>query len=196
MNKILLLKSSILGQHSKSGQLADHFAEQARNKGDTVTVRDLATDPIPVLDSELVAALRHSGKELTDRQQQALALSDRLIDEIKAHDTVVLTAPMYNFSIPTQLKNYFDFIARAGLTFSYTSAGPVGLLENKRAIVISSRGGIHQDTPVDLLTPYVKLFLGFIGIKDVTMVMAEGMALSGDVSETAFEAAKKQLNHL
>ncbi len=86
---------------------------------------------------------------LTPRQQDALALSDELIAELKAHDVIVIAAPMYNFNIPTQLKNYFDLIARAGITFRYTEKGPEGLVTGKRAVVLSSRGGIHKDTPTD-----------------------------------------------
>ncbi|MDI6935948.1 FMN-dependent NADH-azoreductase, partial [Serratia sp. Se-PFBMAAmG] len=182
MSKVLVLKSSILAGYSQSNQLADFYAEEARAKGNEVTVRDLAAQPIPVLDGELVGALRPSDAPLSPRQQEALALSDELIAELQAHDTVVIAAPMYNFNIPTQLKNYFDLIARAGVTFRYTEAGPEGLVTGKRAVILSSRGGIHKDTPTDLLTPYVKLFLGFIGITDVNFVFAEGIAYGPEVA--------------
>ncbi len=171
MSKVLVLKSSILAGYSQSSQLADFYIEQAKAQGKEVTVRDLAANPIPVLDGELVGAMRPSDTPLSPRQQEALDLSDELIAELQAHDEVVIAAPMYNFNIPTQLKNYFDLIARAGVTFRYTEAGPEGLVKGKTAVVISSRGGIHKDTPTDLLTPYVKLFLGFIGITDVEFVL-------------------------
>jgi FMN-dependent NADH-azoreductase len=103
---------------------------------------------------------------------------------------------MYNFNIPTQLKNYFDLVARAGVTFRYTEAGPEGLITGKRAIIISSRGGIHKDTPSDLLTPYLKLFLGFLGIADVEFVFAEGIAYGPEVAAKATDDAKKSLEHL
>ncbi|UQY42467.1 FMN-dependent NADH-azoreductase [Erwinia sp. PK3-005] len=196
MSKVLVLKSSILAGYSQSGQLADFYAAQASEKGDRVTVRDLAANPIPVLDGELVGALRPSDAELTPRQQEALALSDELIAELNAHDVIVIAAPMYNFNIPTQLKNYFDLIARAGVTFRYTEAGPEGLVKGKRAIVISSRGGIHKDTPSDLLTPYVQLFLGFIGITDVNFVFAEGIAYGPEVATKATAEAKDALQQL
>lgn len=126
MSKVLVLKSSILATSSQSNQLADFFVEQwqAAHAGDQITVRDLAAQPIPVLDGELVGALRPSGTALTPRQQEALALSDELIAELQANDVIVIAAPMYNFNIPTQLKNYFDMIARAGVTFRYTEKGP------------------------------------------------------------------------
>ncbi|MEZ3500412.1 FMN-dependent NADH-azoreductase [Pantoea sp. KPR_PJ] len=196
MSKVLVLKSSILAGYSQSGQLADFYVEEAKAKGDQVTVRDLAADPIPVLDGELVGALRPSDAPLSPRQQEALDLSNALIEELQAHDVVVIAAPMYNFNIPTQLKNYFDLVARAGVTFRYTEAGPEGLVKGKRAVILSSRGGIHKDTPSDLLTPYVKLFLGFIGITDVNFVFAEGIAYGPEVATKATDDAKNAIKQI
>ncbi|SUB16672.1 FMN-dependent NADH-azoreductase [Pantoea agglomerans] len=140
--------------------------------------------------------MRPSDTPLSPRQQEALDLSDELIAELQAHDEVVIAAPMYNFNIPTQLKNYFDLIARAGVTFRYTEAGPEGLVKGKTAVVISSRGGIHKDTPTDLLTPYVKLFLGFIGITDVEFVFAEGIAYGPEVASKATAEAKDAIKQI
>ncbi|SFN31556.1 FMN-dependent NADH-azoreductase [Candidatus Pantoea varia] len=196
MSKVLVLKSSILAGYSQSSQLADFYVEQAKAQGKEVTVRDLAANPVPVLDGELVGAMRPSDTPLSPRQQEALDLSDELIAELQAHDEVVIAAPMYNFNIPTQLKNYFDLIARAGVTFRYTEAGPEGLVKGKTAVVISSRGGIHKDTPTDLLTPYVKLFLGFIGITDVEFVFAEGIAYGPEVASKATAEAKDAIKQI
>ena len=196
MSKVLVLKSSILAGYSQSSQLADFYVEEAKAKGDQVTVRDLAADPIPVLDGELVGALRPSDAPLSPRQQEALDLSNALIDELQAHDVIVIAAPMYNFNIPTQLKNYFDLVARAGVTFRYTEAGPEGLVKGKRAVILSRRGGIHKDTPSDLLTPYVKLFLGFIGITDVEFVFAEGIAYGPEVATKATDDAKNAIKQI
>ncbi|MCL9667803.1 FMN-dependent NADH-azoreductase [Rosenbergiella epipactidis] len=196
MSKVLVLKSSILADYSQSSLLADYYAENAIAKGDTVTVRDLAANPIPVLDGELVGALRPSDAALTERQQQALALSNELIAELQTHDVIVLAAPMYNFNISTQLKTYFDLIARAGVTFRYTETGPEGLVTGKKAIVLSTRGGIHKDTPTDLVTPYLALFLGFIGITDVQTILAEGIAYGPDVATKAIEQAKAEITQI
>lgn len=192
MSNVLVLKSSILADYSQSAQLSDYFIEQwqAKHPQDNITVRDLALNPIPVLDGELVGALRPSEAPLTPRQQEALALSDELIAELQANDVIVINAPMYNFNIPTQLKNYFDLIARAGVTFRYTETGPEGLVTGKRAIVLTSRGGIHKDTPSDLLTPYLSLFLGFIGITDVEYIFAEGFGYGPEVASKAQQDAK------
>ncbi|MTD39628.1 FMN-dependent NADH-azoreductase [Erwinia sp. CPCC 100877] len=198
MSKVLVLKSSILAGYSQSSQISDYFIEQWREKhsADEVTVRDLAANPIPVLDGELVGAMRPGDAPLTLRQQEAMALSDTLIAELKAHDIIVFNAPMYNFNIPTQLKNYFDLIARAGVTFRYTENGPEGLVTGKRAIVISSRGGVHKDGPSDLLTPYMKLFLGFIGITDVNFIFAEGVAMGPEIATKAQSDAKAAVDSI
>ena len=198
MSKVLVLKSSILANFSQSNQLADYLVAQyqAANSGSTVTVRDLAADPIPVLDGELVGALRPSDAPLSPRQEEALALSNTLIDELQAHDVIVIAAPMYNFNIPTQLKTYFDLVARAGVTFKYTEKGPEGLVKGKRVIVLTSRGGIHKDTPTDLVAPYLSLFLGFIGITDVNFVFAEGIAYGPEVATKAQTDAKAAIDSL
>ena len=198
MSKALVLKSSILAGYSQSNQLADHFIAEWKSAhgSDDIIVRDLAANPIPVLDGELVGALRPSDAPLTPRQQEALDLSNELIAEIQAADTVVITAPMYNFNIPTQLKNYFDLVARAGVTFRYSENGPEGLITGKKVVVISSRGGIHKDTPSDLLTPYLKLFLGFLGMNDVEFVFAEGIAYGPEVATKAANDAKDALTQI
>ncbi|ARU94082.1 FMN-dependent NADH-azoreductase [Tatumella citrea] len=196
MSKVLILKSSILAGYSQSGQLADFYAAQATAKGDTVTVRDLADQAIPVLDGELVGGLRPSEAPLSQRQKDVAALSDELINELQAHDVIVITAPMYNFNIPTQLKTYFDLVARAGVTFRYTESGPEGLIKGKRVVVISSRGGVHKDTPADLLTPYLKLFLGFLGMTDVNFVFAEGYGYGPEVAAKATTDAKSAIESI
>ena len=198
MSKVLVLKSSILANYSQSNVLADYFVEQWRQQhnDDQTQVRDLAADPIPVLDGELVGALRPSDAPLTPRQQDALDLSNTLIEELKASDVIVIAAPMYNFNISTQLKNYFDLVARAGVTFRYTEAGPEGLLKGKKVYVLTSRGGIHKDTDTDLVTPYLRVFLGFIGLTDVEFVFEEGIAYGPDMATKAQQDAKALISQL
>lgn len=198
MSKVLVLKSSILANYSQSNVLADYFVDQWRQQhsDDQIQVRDLAADPIPVLDGELVGALRPSDAPLTPRQQDALDLSNTLIEELKASDVIVIAAPMYNFNISTQLKNYFDLVARAGVTFRYTEAGPEGLLKGKKVYVLTSRGGIHKDTDTDLVTPYLRVFLGFIGLTDVEFVFEEGIAYGPDMATKAQQDAKALISQL
>lgn len=192
MSRILVLKSSILGDYSQSGKLVDFFVQQwhEAHPNDSFTVRDLANPTLPELDGEVIGGFSAGDKPLTPHQQKTLALSDELIAELKSHDTIIISAPMYNFNIPTQLKIYFDLVARAGQTFRYTSEGSEGLVTGKKAIVISSRGGIHADTPTDLITPYLKLFLAFIGITDVEFVLAEGFAYGPEAAEKAAQESR------
>lgn len=197
MSKVLVLKSSILAGYSQSNQLSDYFVEQWREKhsADEITVRDLAANPIPVLDGELVGALRPSDAPLTPRQQEALALSDELIAELKAHDVIVIAAPMYNFNISTQLKNYFDLVARAGVTFRYTENGPEGLVTGKSHRYYQPRWDPQRWTngPGDAVSVR---FLGFIGITDVKFVFAEGIAYGPEMAAKAQSDAKAAIDSI
>ncbi|EMT6574467.1 TPA: FMN-dependent NADH-azoreductase [Providencia rettgeri] len=195
MSKVLLLKSSILADYSQSNKMADYFIQQWQEKhsADTVTVRDLVKEPIPAIDGEILAAFGPSDTK-TEQQQAHLDLSNTLIDEIKAHDVIVIAAPMYNFTISSHLKHYFDFIARSGHTFKYTEQGSVGLLKDKRAYVLTSRGGIYKGTPTDTMVPYLTLFLDFIGITDVEFVFAEGTSLGQESVERAHQQAQSHIN--
>jgi FMN-dependent NADH-azoreductase len=147
MSKVLVLNSSALGGASVSNQLAqDALVElRARDPGLIVTVRDLGANPIPHLNSDSATALRGAAPA-NEAQATAQELSDTLIAELKAADAIVIGAPMYNFGIPSTLKAWFDYVLRAGVTFRYTEAGPVGLLEGKRAIIIESRGGYYRES--------------------------------------------------
>ncbi|STF31775.1 FMN-dependent NADH-azoreductase [Escherichia coli] len=198
MSKVLVLKSSILAGYSQSNQLSDYFVNNGA-KSTPLMKSPFATwlqIRFRYWDGELVGALRPSDAPLTPRQQEALALSDELIAELKAHDVIVIAAPMYNFNISTQLKNYFDLVARAGVTFRYTENGPEGLVTGKKAIVITSRGGIHKDGPTDLVTPYLSTFLGFIGITDVKFVFAEGIAYGPEMAAKAQSDAKAAIDSI
>ena len=129
-------------------------------------------------------------------QQAIVAYSDRLIDELKRADVVVLGLPMYNFGIPSQLKAYFDHIARAGVTFRYTDKGAVGFLTGKQVYVFAARGGLYAGTPGDTQTPYVRDFLGFLGMRDVEFVYAEGLAISPAGKEQSIAKAHGDMDRL
>lgn len=194
MQKVLVLKSSILADYSHTNKMADYFIGQWRKNhaDDAITVRDLSADPVPVLDNEIVSGMHGSaGGTLTQRQESANALQTELIDELFAHDVIVFTAPMYNFTIPTQLKTYLDFIATAGKTFRYTEKGAEGLVTGKRAIVLTARGGFHRDQTSDLIVPFMTQFLGFIGISDIEFIYAEGVSMGEDFAEKAQQNARQ-----
>lgn len=195
MANVLVLKSSILGDYSQSAKLVDHLQQHWQDQGAQVTVRDLVETPLPVLDGEIAMALR-GGDDLSQKQQQALSLSDELVAELKAHDTIVIAAPMYNFNIPTQLKNWIDLIARAGITFTYTETGPKGLVEGKRAVLVTTRGGVHKDGVTDHVVPYLKTVLGFIGIDNVDTVYAEALNMGPEATEQGINSAKQTIDQL
>ncbi|EGQ8511611.1 FMN-dependent NADH-azoreductase [Vibrio parahaemolyticus] len=190
MSRVLALKSSILGDYSQSNKLIEDFIKNVDQ--DKLTVRDLAANPLPVLDFAVATALRAT-EDLSQEQQAVVDLSDTLIEEVKAADTLVIAAPMYNFTIPTQLKNWIDLIARAGVTFKYTENGVQGLIEGKKAIVVTTRGGIHKDSPTDNVTPYLRTVLGFVGITDVEFVYAEALNMGEDAASKGISEAQRQL---
>ncbi|MBM4918126.1 FMN-dependent NADH-azoreductase [Vibrio parahaemolyticus] len=190
MSRVLALKSSILGDYSQSNKLVEDFIKNVDQ--DKLTVRDLAANPLPVLDFAVATALRAT-EDLSQEQRVVVDLSDTLIEEVKAADTLVIAAPMYNFTIPTQLKNWIDLIARAGVTFKYTENGVQGLIEGKKAIVVTTRGGIHKDSPTDNVTPYLRTVLGFVGITDVEFVYAEALNMGEDAASKGISEAQSQL---
>ena len=193
MSRVLALKSSILGDYSQSTKLVEEFIKNVDQ--DKLTVRDLAANPLPMLDFSVAPALRAT-EDLSQAQQSIVDLSNTLIEEIKAADTLVIAAPMYNFTIPTQLKNWIDLIARAGVTFTYTENGVKGLIEGKKAIVVTTRGGIHKDAATDSMTPYLRTVLGFVGITDVEFVYAEALNMGEDAAAKGISEAQSQLAEL
>ncbi|QSX33914.1 FMN-dependent NADH-azoreductase [Shewanella avicenniae] len=195
MSNVLLVKSSILGEYSQSGLLLDYLAASWKEQGAEIAVRDVAAEPLPILDGELAGGMR-GGDNLNPRQQQALALSDKLIQELKDNDTIVIAAPMYNFTIPAQLKTWVDLVARAGVTFRYTAAGAEGLITGKKAVIVATFGGLHKDTDEDFVVPYLKRFLSFIGIDAVEVVYAEGLNISPELKEKGIADAKLAIDAL
>lgn len=193
MINVLALKSSILGDYSSSSKLVDELLTKYKQQQAIITVHDLAQQPLPVLDGEIATAMRVP-EALNDKQRDALALSDKLISELVSADLLVIAAPMYNFMIPTQLKNWIDLIARAGKTFSYTEQGPKGLLSGTRAIIVTTRGGMHKEQASDQQIPYLKNILNFIGISDVEVVYAEALAMGPETAQLNIEQARKQLS--
>ena len=192
MSNVLVLKSSILGANSQTNQLSDYFINKLTKAN--IVQRDLSANPLPYFDSTATTALR--GQPTTDEENALLALSDELVSEIKNADVIVINAPMYNFSVPTQLKSYFDFIARPRVTFQYTEKGPEGLLTGKKAVVLAAFGGIHQNQPTDLVTTYVKTILGFIGITDVQFVYVEGIGFGPEAVAKAQNQAKAEIDKI
>jgi FMN-dependent NADH-azoreductase len=196
MSNILVLNSSVLGQASVSRVLVEEAVARltAVDPGATIVHRDLGAAPIPHLTAATVAGVR--GEPVTDAQLTARTLSNELIAELRNADTIVIGAPMYNFSISTGLRAWFDYVLRAGETFSYSEAGPRGLLKGKRIIVIESRGGFYSEGPaktIDFQEPYLRQLLGFMGLTDVAFIHAEKIGFGPDAREAAVSSAKGKI---
>jgi FMN-dependent NADH-azoreductase len=198
MKTLLVLKSSIQSDAGESSRLADAFVAswKTREPGGRVIVRDLAEDPVPHLTAERFGAFLAKPEERTVEQQSAVDDSDRLIDELEQADVIAIGLPFYNFGVPSTLKAYFDHVARAGVTFRYTPQGAVGMLTGKKVYVFAARGGQYAGTALDSQTPYVRQFLGFLGLTDVEFVYAEGLALGADAKEAALTRARKIVENL
>ena len=197
MLNILLVTSSVFGEKSKSREIALEFLQAWRSvhSSSRVTVRD--TSAIPHLTGDTFAAATTAPNKRSADQSIAAALADTLIEEIEAADTVVIAAPMYNFSISSTLKAWIDHITRGGRTFRYTAAGPEGLLKNKKVFVVVSRGGAYRgDSPakgMDFQEPYLRAMLGFLGLGDVTFIHVEGLGVSPEAAASGLEAARKSV---
>jgi len=193
MTTILALNSTASGDASVSKLLVQDTVNRllAAAPDSRVIHRDLGRDPVPHLTEGNLAGLR--GEPATEEERATRARSDALIAELRAADVLVVGAPMYNFSIPTTLRAWFDHVIRAGETFSYSEAGPRGLLAGKRAIVVESRGGLYSEGPaqaIDFQEPYLRHLFGFIGITDVTFVHAEKIGFGAEARAAAIQGAR------
>jgi len=191
---LLHIKSSIFGNGGKSSQLADNFIEQwvEKHPQGQVIVRDLVAEDIPHFDAAVMTALSTPAEERNAEQQAIVARSDLFITELKAADEIVMGVPMYNFGVPTQMKAYFDLIARAGVTFKYTDQGAVGLIESKPVYLLATRGGLYRDQGHDFQIPFVQQFLNFIGLSESEVIYAEGLSM-GDLAESSLAKANQQI---
>jgi len=198
MTTLLQINASIHADHGQSSQLASRFVRAfSRSHPDSRIVRrDLAGDSVPHLSAERFAAFLSKPEERSAAQGDVVAYSDTLIAELKQADVIVLGLPMYNFGVPSQLKAYFDHIARAGETFRYTANGPVGLLKGKKAYIFAARGGLYAGTALDTQTNYVRDFLRFVGIDDIEFVYAEGLAISPESKASGLAKAAAQIDRL
>jgi FMN-dependent NADH-azoreductase len=198
MNSILQINSSLAGGNAASTQLADRLvtALRARSPDLTLIRRDLDRAPLAHLDAARLAALGKAPAERTPDEARVAAEADAVLAEIQAARHIVIAAPMYNFAAPSTLKSWFDHIARAGVTFRYTASGPEGLLTGKQATLVTTRGGIHRDRPHDHLVPYVRTMLAFVGITDLEVVYAEGLALGAEPRDAALDRARLEIDSL
>ena len=195
MTTILQINSAARSQGAQSTLLANELTAklQQSNPGANVVVRDLLADALPHLDDSILGAFFTPADQRSAEQAAVAARSDALIAELQAADIIVIGAPMYNFGVSSQLKTYFDWIARAGITFRYTQNGPVGLVTGKKVFIMSARGGKYAGTPNDTQTPYLTSFLGFLGMTDVSFIYAEGLNLGPDSAGAALAGAREAI---
>lgn len=194
MTNILHIKSSSNLQGSLTRQVGALVEERLKTlyRDAKVIERDLVANPVPHISPEFLGAMYSNDNDV-------LALSNQLIDELMASDLIIIEAPMYNFGVPSVLKAWVDHIARAGKTFSYSERGPEGLVVGKRAIIVLSCGGIYTDGPMkayEHTDSYLRTLLGFIGVTDVETIYIEGLAMGPEKAAAALEAAKQHAAEL
>ncbi len=200
--KLLHLDSSILADNSVTRELSAVVANTLRQRHANVetSYRDLAANPIAHLSGEIVGARFAPESDWTATQRSEAALSDQLIEEFLAADVLVIGAPMYNFSIPTQLRSWIDRVFAAGRTFKYTETGPVGLVKDKKVVLVSARGGVHSGEQGSLMVFPGRLSgrkcVGFLGVSDVEIIRAEAVNMGPDKRATSIHMAKEAIAKL
>lgn len=195
---ILHIDSSARRQDSASRELGRRFIDQwkTHHPEDRVVARDLAADPVPHLDETLLAALFSPTESRTPEMAEAAERADGLIEELLASDVVVIGVPMYNFGIPSTLKAYIDHVAQAGRTFRYTEQGPEGLVTGRPLYLLSARGGVYDDSPMDHQTAYLRTVFGFLGFEQIHEVQAQGLAMGAVGTEQAMADADRAIERL
>ena len=196
MNILHIDSSASDSAESHSRRLSAELVEKlkAANPGASVVYRDVAVDRLPHIDMTILQAWVPEGEK--DESLTATATrSKALVDELKAADVVVIGSPMYNFSLPSTLKSWIDHIAIAGQTFQYTPEGPRGLLTGKGYLALSS-GGVYSQGPIaaaEHLATYLTAVLGFLGISDIEVVRAEGVAYGPEQDKAAMTSARERI---
>lgn len=193
MKRILHLISSIQGSQSYSIKLGKAIVDKALEKypGSTVEEVNLVDLEPPHLNPDILRSFFTPGDQLTDEEKGSIRYSDDAVKQLLAADIIVIGAPLYNFTIHTALKAWIDHITRAGVTFGYGENGPVGLVKGKKVYVAMASGGVYSEGPGmanDFVAPYLKAFLGLLGMTNLTVFRAEGVKVPG-VKEQALKKA-------
>ena len=187
---VLRIDTSARREGSITRQLADRVIDKLAPE--QVVTRDLAA-PLPAVDEAWIGANFTPAGDRSAEQIAALSLSDTLIDEVRAADTLVIGLPIYNFGAPVGFKTWIDLVARAGVTFKYSEEGPKGLLTGKRAILVVASGGTEAGSEIDFASTYARHVLGFIGITDVEVVTADRLAIEPEATVKDAEAQVDRL---
>lgn len=195
---ILHIESSLFAESGVSSQLSNQLLTRlkAAAKNPHVIKKSFAEQPVPHFDGKALQALMQPAEERTLEQQDIVAYADQQIADAQAANVWVIGLPMYNFGVPSMLKAWFDFIARAGVTFRYTEQGPQGLLNDKTVYLLATRGGQYKDSPADSQIPFIKTFLNFLGVTDIQVIYAEGLNMGEQIKAQALSDASVQINQL
>jgi len=181
MNHILHIDASGRKTSSVTRRLSNEIIQKISNNKSTVSYRDVSQG-LPYVDEMMIGAYYTQKAERSEQQNQAIVISDAIVEELMTADTIVIGLPIYNFSMPAGFKAWSDLAARVGETLTYTENGPVGLLEGKKAYIVVASGGTKVGSEIDFLTPWLHHYLGFIGIHDVNIIQAEALDQNGDTA--------------
>lgn len=198
MSNILLVTSSPRTGESVSTKVATELAEKLKgaSTGNSLVHRDLGSNPIPHLDTVSTAAIRKPADARSADEATAAAISDAMVAELMAADTIILATGLINFNIYSGLKSWIDNIARAGMTFKYSETGPEGLATGKKVYIVLAAAGVYSEGPAASLNhavPYLKTVLGFMGMTDVEVIYVEGLAFGPEAVEKAMIAANGRI---
>lgn len=198
MAHILHLDSSPRGDRSISRVLTKQFVDLWKqiHPDDAIAYRDLGRHPVPPIDEAWIAAAFSPDDRLTPSLEAALMISDELIDELLAADVFIFGVPMYNYSVPANFKAYIDQVVRVRRTFIVGADGYEGLLKDKKALVITTRGGSYAGEPLDFQEPYLRAVFDFIGITEIAFIHAENLAMGADERQYSIAAARKAIHQV
>ncbi|WP_127470205.1 FMN-dependent NADH-azoreductase [Thiomicrorhabdus aquaedulcis] len=201
MTHIVRIDASALSQGSESKKLADFFCEQfMQNHPNTQLTQHILAQTLPShIDEAFIGAAYTPAHARTEQQKERLSYSDQHVQALKRADVLLISTPMYNFSLPSTLKAWLDNVTRVGETFKYDANGPEGLLNIPKVIVIVSSGGDYTQAPLNKMNfvePYLTTILGFIGLHNVTFVNAPGLAMGEESKTRALNNAQQALLNL
>lgn len=196
---ILLVTSSPRGAASHSTHIATDLAQKllAADPSNTLVVRDLVTNPLPHIDPDYSTGIYTPAESRTPRQAEVVGVSDAVLDELFAADTIILATGFINFNISSTLKSWVDHVARSGKTFSYGEGGPKGLVTGKKVYIVLASGGIYSEgaaVQMDHAIPYLRNVLGFLGMTDVDVIRVEGVGMGGDAVTAALAKATAKVD--
>jgi FMN-dependent NADH-azoreductase len=196
---ILLVTSSPRGNASHSTRIATEFAEKllAADPSNTLVVRDLVANPLPHIDADYASGIYTPVESRTQRQAEVVGVSDEVVEELFAADTIILATGFINFNISSTLKSWVDHVARSGKTFAYGENGPKGLVTGKKVYIVLASGGIYSEgaaVQMDHAIPYLRSVLGFVGMTDVDVIRIEGVGMGADAVTAALAKATAKVD--